>query len=246
MPYCGNCGSQVNPNEKFCGKCGAALNKPPVNAQPTPERLAYSPSSSPPPPPPPPPTQASMAQAPPKMQPATPTPQMSSESTVGVILLRKPKPLGRYDTYTGVVTNQRLIFAQMTNEMLTAAVQQSREQAKAEGKGFWGQWADQFKATFGYTRRYLTMPPAAILAETPGNFALNNNTISEIKVKVKDIRRSNEVLLHEFTVEIHSTVGKYEYNTDENSDYVELLKQVYGERVKTPFGYFSKTINIGF
>jgi len=85
----------------------------------------------------------------------------------------------------------------------------------------------------------------AILAETPGNFALDNNTISEIKVKVKDIRRSNEVL-REFTVEIHSTVGKYEYNMDENSDYVELLKQVYGERVKTPFGYFSKTINIGF
>ena len=246
MPYCGNCGSQVNPNEKFCGKCGAALNKPPVNAQPTPERQAYSPSSSSPPPPPPPPTQASIAQTPPKMQPATPMPQMSSESTVGVILLRKPKPLGRYDTYTGVVTNQRLIFAQMTNEMLTAAVLQSREQSIAEGKGFWGQWADQFKATFGYTRRYLTMPPAAILAETPGNFALDNNTISEIKVKVKDIRRSNEVLLHELTVEIYSTVGKYEYNTDENSDPVELLKQVYGERVKTPFGYFSKTINIGF
>lgn len=245
MPYCGNCGSQVNPNEKFCGKCGAALNKPPVNAQPAPERLAYSPSSSPPPPPPPPPTQASIAQTPPAMQPATPTPQMSSESTVGVILFRKPKSLGRYDTYTGVVTNQRLIFAQMTNEMLTAAVLQSREQAKAEGKGFWGQWADQFKATFGYTRRYLTMPPAAILAETPGNFALDNNAISEIKVKVKDIRRSNEVL-REFTVEIHSTVGKYEYNMDENSDYVELLKQVYGERVKMPFGYFSKTINIGF
>jgi hypothetical protein len=30
--------------------------------------------------------QASMAQAPPKMQPATPMPQMISESTVGVIL----------------------------------------------------------------------------------------------------------------------------------------------------------------
>jgi hypothetical protein len=124
------------------------------------------------------------------------------------------------------VTNQRLIFAQMTSEMLTAAAQQSREQAKAEGKGFWGQWADQFKATLGYTRRYLTMPPAAILAETPGNFGLSNNTISEIKVKVKDIRRSNEVL-HEFTVEIRSIAGKYEYGMDENSDYVKLLKQVY-------------------
>jgi hypothetical protein len=89
------------------------------------------------------------------------------------------------------------------------------------------------------------MPPAAILAETPGNFALNNNTISEIKVKLRDIRRSNEVL-REFTVEIRSTAGTYEYNMDENSNIVDLLKQVYGQRVKMPFGYFSKTINIGF
>jgi hypothetical protein len=97
---------------------------------------------------------------------------------VGVILLRKPKSLGRYDTYSGVLTNQRVIFAQMTSEMLTRAAQEARDQAKAEGKGFWGQWSDQLKGTFGYTKKYLTMPPQAILAETPGNFALNNNTIN--------------------------------------------------------------------
>jgi hypothetical protein len=49
------------------------------------------------------------------------------------------KSLGRWDTFTGVVNSQRLIFAQMTNEMIKAAAQQSRDQAKAEGKGFWGQ-----------------------------------------------------------------------------------------------------------
>jgi len=47
-------------------------------------------------------------------------------------------------------------------------------------------------------------------------------------------------------VEIRSTAGTYEYNMDENSNIVDLLKQVYGQRVKMPFGYFSKTINIGF
>ncbi len=31
---------------------------------------------------------------------------------------------------------------------------------------------------------------------------------------------------------------------DENSDYIAFLKSVYGDRVKTPFGYFSKSINI--
>jgi uncharacterized membrane protein YvbJ len=26
MPYCENCGAEVNPNTSFCKKCGAAVN----------------------------------------------------------------------------------------------------------------------------------------------------------------------------------------------------------------------------
>jgi hypothetical protein len=256
MPYCENCGQQINPNAKFCGNCGvariqAATTKPPVNTsvniqppQPKRERLSYySPPSTSPVSAPVPIMQNPMAQAPPRMQPQPDPiiPQVGGETTVGVILFRKPKSLGRWDTYTGVVTSQRLIFAQMTNEMLKTAVQQSRDQAKAEGKGFFGQWSEQLRATWGYSQRYLTMPPQTILAETPGNFELYNNTISEIKVKLK---RDSEGHVHELEVEIHSTAGKYEFHTDENSDFTDLLKRVYDNRVKMPFGYFSKSINI--
>jgi hypothetical protein len=256
MPYCENCGQQINPNTKFCGNCGAARTqtataKPPVNTsvntqppQPKRERLSYySPPSTSPVSAPVPIMQTPMAQVPPRMQPqpAPIIPQVGGETTVGVVLFRKPKSLGRWDTYTGVVTSQRLIFAQMTNDMLKTAVQQSRDQAKAEGKGFFGQWSEQLKATFGYSQRYLTMPPQTILAETPGNFELYNNTISEIKVKLK---RDSEGHVHELEVEIHSTAGKYEFHIDENSDFTDLLKRVYGDRVKMSFGYFSKSINI--
>jgi hypothetical protein len=263
MPYCENCGQQINPNAKFCGNCGAArtqatTTKPavetPVSIQSPPskrERLSYysPPSTSSPSAPVPimqaqsPMMQAPMAQAPPRIQPAPVMPQVGGETTVGVILFRKVKSLGRWDTYTGVVTSQRLIFAQMTSEMLKIAVQQSRDQAKAEGKGFFGQWSEQLKATFGYSQRYLTMPPQMILAETPGNFEFYNNTISEIKVKVK---RNEEGQVHDLEVEIHSTAGKVEFHIDENSDYTNLLKQVYGDRVKMPFGYLSKSVNIRF
>ena len=258
MPYCENCGSQVNLNAKFCGSCGAVRNpvattNPPINAQPTQpkrERLSYySPPSTQPPSAPLPlvsarATQAStmqppMSQAQPTMQPSQVIPQASGEATVGVILFRKPKSLGRWDTYTGVVTSQRLIFAQMTSEMMKAAVQQSRDQAKAEGKGFFGQWAEQLKGTWGYSQRYLSMPPQAILAETPGNFELYNNTISQIKVKLKG---DQEGQVRYFEVEFHSTMGKFEFHIDENSNFTDLLKKVYGDRVKMPFGYFSKTI----
>jgi hypothetical protein len=161
---------------------------------------------------------------------------------IGVLLFKREKSFGRWETYNGVMTSQRLILAQMTNDMMKAAIQQARDQAKAEGKGFWGQWGDQMKATYGYSRKYLSMEPSAILAETPGNFELGNGTISEIKLHEQFKREEQGV--YEFKVEIHSSAGKYEFLMDQNGDYVNLLKQVYGERVKTPLGYFSKKVNI--
>lgn len=219
---------------------------PPVYSQPQPRAASYSPpaSASPPPPPPPPqPTQPTAYQPQPQMQPAA-SYGYGSEATVGVITLKKTKSLGRWDSYMGVITNQRFIFAQLTNEMMKAAAQQSRDQAKAEGKGFWGQWSDQLKGTFSYGRRYFTMQPEAIIAETPGNFALYNNTISEIKLSDKYTREDQ--MIYEFDVHIYSNVGKYDFVMDQNSDYVKVLKQVYGERVKTPLMYFNKGINIKF
>jgi len=139
MPYCENCGSQVNSNAKFCGNCGAArtietpTTKTPVNAQPAQpkrERLSYysppSPNSMPLQSSAPPIMQPSTFQAPPQMQQAQPIPQaqVGSEPTYGVIVFRRMKSLGRWDTYTGVLTSQRLLFAQMTNEMIKSAAQQ--------------------------------------------------------------------------------------------------------------------------
>jgi hypothetical protein len=188
------------------------------------------------PPPPPPPSYQPVV----NMPVQAPVQRSYGENVIGVMLLRKPKSMGRYDTYTGVVTTQRLIFAQMTSEMLTNAIQAARDQAKSEGRSFWGQWEEQLKASFGYTKRYLSMDPNATLAETPGNFFVNNADIREVKLNLKNLHRGNEsVKLLEFELEVHNPQGKYEFRMDERDEYVNLLKQVYGERVKMPFGYFS-------
>jgi hypothetical protein len=183
-------------------------------------------------------TQAVSPLQPPLVQ--SPQPSMQTqrdlESIFGIVLFRKPKSLGRYDVFMGVVTSRRMIFAQETNEMSKNAVEMARQQAKAEGKGFFGQWSDQLKASFNYSQRYLTMEPSAILSETQGNFAVDNSTISEIKLSLENSR--NYANVNEFKVEITSNSARYEFRMDENNQYLQFLKQVYGDRVKTP-GYFS-------
>jgi hypothetical protein len=84
------------------------------------------------------------------------------------------------------------------------------------------------------------MDPNAAVSETPGNFFVNNADIREVKVKLKDLHRQGDaVQRHEFELEVHFSQGKYAFRTDKNDEYVKLLKQVYGERLRMPFGSFS-------
>lgn len=214
MPYCENCGKEVKDTSKFCGRCGSPVNVDTAASAGSPEEVVVAIQSA---------SQAENA--------------VKAEPVLCVLMLRKTKSLGRYDSFSGVLTGQRLIFAQMTGDMIKAAVKQAREQAKAEGKGFFGQWADQLKASASYAQRYYSMDASAALSETQGNFAIQNNSVSEIKLKLKDSK--NQANSREFEMEIKSSSGKYKFRMDENGDYVKMLKQVYGDRVKTPFGYFS-------
>jgi hypothetical protein len=223
MPFCEKCGTEVNADAKFCRNCGAKINlsnPPPMQAVTPPPQPAVQPTPAP------------AAPVAPATDPA------NQETVLGVLYMRKTKSLGRYDSFNAIFTPQRVILAQMTGDMVKDAAMQARDQAKAEGKGFFSQWGNQLKATTNYGKRYFSMAPSAALNETPGNFALNNNGIHEVKLKLKSIDQGNTER-HEFEIEFRAVEGKFEFRMDERNDYVQLLKQVYGERVKMPFGYFS-------
>jgi hypothetical protein len=121
--------------------------------------------------------------------------------------------------------------------MITQAVAEAQAKARAEGKGFFGIMKDQMGAQFGYAARYETMPPDQALAETQGNFAIENTRITAINLKLKDTGSGN-FEYNEFRISVESPDGKHEYMMAEDDRYINLLKQVYGDRVHMPFGYF--------
>jgi hypothetical protein len=237
MPFCTKCGSQVDSSGKFCQNCGATVNIPITNTS-NPALTEPAPATSAPIP-----------------QPALVTPaapayaSADTEQVLGVIALTKPKSLGRCDRFTAVVTSRRFIVAQLTNKMVADAAMQARDEAKAEGKGFFGQWANQLKGSSSFTQKYLTMNPDAAIAETQGNFAIDHAAVNEVKLNLKNLGNEDEASQHEFELNIYSTQGQHQYRMAENNDYVNLLKQAYGEKVKTPKGYFSShgfKFRIGF
>jgi len=237
MPFCPACGREVRSDVNFCPNCGASLK---TFAQPTaPPPVSPMPTYSPPPPP------VAYQPVPQPWVAPQPMPQQwvapsYGERAVGVIDgVKQYKSFGRLDAFTLVLTTHRMIVARLTGDVMKSATAMATEQAKAQGKGFFGQWAAGLGQSFGgYARRYLQMEPGSILAETPGNFAIDNNSISEIKLEIKEERTGRTVTRSEFEIKIHSAYGKHEFRMGMDDNHVDLLKQVYGERVKMPFGYF--------
>jgi len=214
---CKNCGAPVSATTKFCGGCGTAVGAVLTSGitQPTPT-AAHIPTTV---------TAGSTA--------------ASGEEVIGVIgNARKMKMFGAsWDTFTLVVTNRRMIVAQMTQALLNAAIMEAQSKAKSEGKGFFAIMKDQMAAQFRFALRYESMSPDQSLAETPGNIVIENTQITAIHMKLKD-SGSGDMEYTEFRMIIESAGGKFEYLIGEDDRFINLLKTVYGDRVHMPFGYF--------
>jgi hypothetical protein len=163
-----------------------------------------------------------------------------SEPVLGVIPnVRKMKMLGAaWDTYTIVVTDRRMILAQLTQEMMNVAIAEANAKAKAEGKGFFGIIGSQLSASFGFGRRYETMSPDAALAETAGNFAIENSRVTAIRISLLGTQSSGTEW-EEFRMIIESMDGKLEYIIAQDDRFTTLLQTAYGDRLKMPLGLFS-------
>jgi hypothetical protein len=203
MPFCSQCGTKINEDANFCPSCGAGRGS---SANP---QVSSSQSIQRPPP-------SSDYQAPPAFFQSEPIKAMFPNLQIG-------KSWGRNDTYNLIVTDRRSIFAKLTNELINETVKTRRAKASAEGKGFWGQYKAQLTGFNNYTDRYVNMNPEMILAETPGNFFIDNATILKIKTRDNTDEEDSRV---EYEIEFQTTAQKYKFTA--NYDPEKDLKHVYG------------------
>jgi hypothetical protein len=167
--FCTACGRPLAEGNAFCTACGARAQAPPATPTPPvppapPVASAFQPA---------PVTQSAQAAAPPERTLAV----IGNLTQLGGFMGMKAK------TYSLIITDWRVIFAELTKERITAMVNQARDEAKADGKGFFGQWGAQLGTSFNYHEVYWQMLPDAALAETPGNFAIDRREIRSVKFK---------------------------------------------------------------
>lgn len=202
--FCGSCGAAVTgahaaPQEPQVPPAPAAVKPaaappppvavpppapapvvPPPPAYQAPQQAAYQPPVyqapqqpvyQPPPPAYQPPQQAAYQQPVQPVQYAG----IPGEALIGIIPnASRKKNFFSMESFNIIVTNQRMIFAQMTNEMVKA------EAATHRGEGIKGVFK-AMGAGANLWQRYQQMPPDQALAETPGNFGLYINQIRKVK-----------------------------------------------------------------
>jgi hypothetical protein len=161
-----------------------------------------------------------------------------AETVLGAIPDARIKTgLLRQEAWVLVLTDERLLGARVADDLLKHVVEQARAQAKASGSGFFGQWGAQIKASFTLGQRYCAMTPEAILAETPGNWALWPGQASSIKVERKSRGGgddSPDVDYLRITVETPGGEGTHETNDDNPSQrqVQALLARTFGPVVR--------------
>lgn len=132
------------------------------------------------------------------------------------------------EMYTLIVTNERSIFANLTKEMLNDMYKKAREDAKAQGKGFFGQWGAQLGTAFSYSDKYSKMKPDEILKEAPKNFEIKNSEIEKVKYKWF---HDEESARNYYEVIFKTTSNKHKFKTEK--DPKAGLKKAYEDKVKS-------------
>ncbi len=156
---------------------------------------------------------------------------MTSEEIVGIIPNTNAGFLGQ-KAYNLVVTNNRLIVATLTSEMIKEEAKKAREQSKSQGAGFLKSWANTMTSSRNIHEKYYSMPVENILNENPNNYSISVNEVKKIRIKnymnfSDEKRRPNEI-------RIKWSNGKetFKFTSINSSDVKTILKKTFGNLVK--------------
>ncbi len=227
--HCSQCGAPLKARARFCNQCGSAVAQAPPAPPPQSQPVA-----------PPAPTVRAMrapAASPPPAQPAAPVPapqpapSAQSEIVLGVIPGgARSKALGlKREAFFVVVTSHRLIFAHQTGQMMKENARRAKEQARQQGKGFFGQWGAVLGSGGG--DHYLGMPPQAILNERSNNFFLMNNQVQSVRIRHDHDQETGQTT---YQIEFKAASGKtrLRYQHLDVGRAKQLLQQVLGKVVR--------------
>lgn len=126
----------------------------------------------------------------------------------------------KQEIFSVIVTNIRVIFAKLTNAMLT------NEMAQIKGASWLDKISIQMDIQKNYHKKYLNQDATAILSENSANFSFNLSDISEVEVKEIKYFKTGDVTpyyKYEILFVANNKKHKFSSNVDVRSDFKKSL-----------------------
>jgi hypothetical protein len=138
----------------------------------------------------------------------------------------------KQDSYNLIVTPTRLVFAYVSQQLMKQAVEDARQGARSEGKGFFGQWGAQMGWLSIILQRYQTMPVDSILTEFPGSFIIPTAQVTRVRLKQAQSHDDQPASVPELTIESAAGKSRFRMAGMPMKDARRLLQQVLPHAVK--------------
>ena len=161
----------------------------------------------------------------------------SGEQVKGLIVgVRRKTGLFSSKAYNLVVTDRRIVFAELTKEMLQQAAADAARESKEQGKGFLSRaWATATSSRRVH-QRHAEMEPQAVLSETPGNFDLALDHIKHVRFNIRTLElRAHQQSVgqqhkDEMTIQTDREKIKLTFEYSNADEARQLLRSALGKR----------------
>ena len=155
---------------------------------------------------------------------------MTEEEIVGIIPNTKSGFLGQ-KAYNLIVTNHRLIVAELTKDMLKDEAKRVTDETKEKGEGIFSRMAKTMSSGTNLYQKYYSMPIESILTENPGNYSITVNDVKKIKIKLGMMYDDGRNIPNEITIKWANGKESFKFSSSTN-DAKNILKKTFGNLVK--------------
>jgi hypothetical protein len=136
---------------------------------------------------------------------------MESETITGIVPnTTRKKGWFSQQSFNLVLTDKRIIAAELTSGMIKNEAAKVSKDAKEQGAGILSRTFSTLFSGYSVYKKYYTMLPADILQENPGNFCIDAGTIEKIKINHKHVERDGQHY-DETEIQIKASGGKYSF-----------------------------------
>ncbi len=162
------------------------------------------------------------------------TRQADDERIAGIIpAMRRKTGLFSSKVFNLVVTDRRIVFAEVTNEMLKQAAENAASEAKADGKGFLARAAATAGSWQRVHQQYWQMTPQAILSESPNNTSIDHRDIVSIRIRGGGFDYDDgQQAPDEMRIKTNRGKVKLFFERGKSSEARSLLRELLGKRVR--------------